>query len=114
MSESFEDQRSRVELMAAGDPTWDLSDSDIAALKAVLLRLDALADQKVEQVEVGDDDVTSKLLATLDELYPLPDDTKRAERAGRTAFALKRWMEKAVDAEIPQVIARLRAAGAVK
>lgn len=34
--ESFEDQLSRVEQMAGGDPTWDLSNNDIAALKAVL------------------------------------------------------------------------------
>lgn len=36
MAESFEDQLSRVEQMATGDPTWDLSDNDIAALQAVL------------------------------------------------------------------------------
>lgn len=36
MAESFEDQVSRVEQMASGSPTWDLSPNDIAALKAVL------------------------------------------------------------------------------
>lgn len=37
--ESFAEQLSRIELMAEGDPTWDLSDNDTAALKAVLDRL---------------------------------------------------------------------------
>lgn len=40
MSESFDEQVSRVRLMASGEPTWDLSDNDRAALQAVL---DALA-----------------------------------------------------------------------
>lgn len=37
----FPDQLSRVRLMASGDPTWDLSPNDLAALTAVLERLDA-------------------------------------------------------------------------
>ena len=36
MSESFDDQLSRIELMASGDPTWDLSPNDCGALNAVL------------------------------------------------------------------------------
>ena len=51
MSESFEEQLSRVNLMAGGDPTWDLSPNDCLALGAVLdeisrLRaaLDAISD----------------------------------------------------------------------
>jgi hypothetical protein len=36
MSESFDEQISRVRQMADGDPTWDLSQKDIAALKALL------------------------------------------------------------------------------
>lgn len=39
------------------------------------------------------DEATAELLAALDELYPLPDDEKRCERAGRTAFVLKRWIQ---------------------
>lgn len=42
MSESFDDQLSRVELMAAGDPTWDLSPNDLAALQAVLAEVERL------------------------------------------------------------------------
>lgn len=38
-TEDFEDQLSRVRLMASGDPTWDLSPNDQAALTAVLNRL---------------------------------------------------------------------------
>lgn len=40
MAESFEDQLSRVRLMAEGDPTWDLSPNDQTALKTVLARAD--------------------------------------------------------------------------
>ena len=36
MSESFKEQLSRVQMMADGSPTWDLSDNDTAALEAVL------------------------------------------------------------------------------
>jgi hypothetical protein len=36
MSESFKDQLSRVQMMADGSPTWDLSDNDTAALTALL------------------------------------------------------------------------------
>ena len=36
MSETFADQVERVALMAAGHETWDLSDNDTAALRAVL------------------------------------------------------------------------------
>lgn len=42
MPESFEDQLSRVRLMSEGDPTWDLSPNDQAALKAVLAQLETL------------------------------------------------------------------------
>ena len=34
--ESFADQIARLELMASGDPTWDLSDNDKAAIRALL------------------------------------------------------------------------------
>jgi hypothetical protein len=37
MPESFENQLSRVEGMASGDPTWDLSPNDQAALKSLLV-----------------------------------------------------------------------------
>lgn len=46
MPESHQEQVSRVEMMAEGHDTWDLSDNDTAALKTVLgdrkLILDAL------------------------------------------------------------------------
>ncbi len=35
-NESFSDQIARLELMADGDPTWDLSDNDRAAIRALL------------------------------------------------------------------------------
>ena len=34
--ESFADKIARLELMADGDPTWDLSDNDRAAIRALL------------------------------------------------------------------------------
>ena len=40
--ESWVEQLSRVRMMADGNDAWDLSDSDIAALQAVLARLEAL------------------------------------------------------------------------
>ncbi len=46
--ETLAEQLDRVGLMAEGDPQWDLSDNDIAALKAVLAdraRLQGLLDQ---------------------------------------------------------------------
>lgn len=45
MSESFDDQLSRVGQMASGSPTWDLSPNDIAALKAVLVNFNRRADE---------------------------------------------------------------------
>lgn len=41
MAESWKDQLSRVRMMANGDPKWDLSDNDIAAIKAVLDRVES-------------------------------------------------------------------------
>jgi hypothetical protein len=41
MSESDDDKLARVRLMAKGDPTWDLSPNDLAALKYVLAQLAA-------------------------------------------------------------------------
>jgi hypothetical protein len=34
--ESFADKISRLELMADGDPTWDLSENDRAAIRSLL------------------------------------------------------------------------------
>lgn len=34
--ESFADKIARLELMADGDPTWDLSDNDRAAIRTLL------------------------------------------------------------------------------
>jgi hypothetical protein len=36
--ESDQEMRDRLEMMAAGDPTWDLSDNDKAAIAWVLER----------------------------------------------------------------------------
>jgi hypothetical protein len=36
MTENYSEQLSRVHLMAEGDETWDLSDNDTAALRAVI------------------------------------------------------------------------------
>ncbi len=41
-TETYEDQLSRVQGMASGDATWDLSDNDTAALNALLARLSKL------------------------------------------------------------------------
>ena len=38
--ESYEECLARVQSMANGDPTWDLSDNDRYALKAVLAKLE--------------------------------------------------------------------------
>ena len=35
-AETFTEQLSRVRQMATGDPTWDLSDNDMAAITAVI------------------------------------------------------------------------------
>lgn len=43
MSETYREQVRRVQMMAKGSPTWDLSDNDMAALTAVLTELDAYA-----------------------------------------------------------------------
>lgn len=45
MAESFEDQLSRVRLMSEGDPTWDLSPNDQAAIKAVLVNFNRRAEE---------------------------------------------------------------------
>ena len=39
-NESFSEQVERVKSMARGDGTWDLSDNDQAALKAILAKLE--------------------------------------------------------------------------
>ena len=60
------------------------------------------------------DDSLAELLAALDELYPLPDDDKRAERAGRTAAVLKRWRLRESEwfqAEITRAILRYTVRG---
>jgi len=53
VSEAFDDQLSRVRLMAKGDPTWDLSPNDCKALTAVLAKLaasEASRERLAEQV----------------------------------------------------------------
>ena len=44
MDEKLQEHLSRVELMATGDETWDLSDNDLTALKAVLQYIKELED----------------------------------------------------------------------
>ena len=61
--ESFDDQLSRVDLMASGDSSWDLSENDCSALRAVILELRIISraflslnewvDTKVRLPEVG-------------------------------------------------------------
>ncbi len=69
---------------------------DSGTASAVRVPLDAVEDLEVAAWRLWNAkhgaNPTANLLATLDELYPLPDDEKRAERAGRTAAILKWWM----------------------
>ena len=55
MSESDADKMSRVRLMASGSATWDLSRNDIAALKFVLVSLDAAESALAAVVRERDD-----------------------------------------------------------
>lgn len=58
MAETYIDQVSRVRLMARDESgTWDLSDNDQAALRAVLARLDHLEKCAAEflEAEGGED-----------------------------------------------------------
>ena len=71
MSESFEDKLSRVEQMASGSETWDLSDNDIAALKAVLADRRGLYN-RVQEVA---DDLTA-------DARRYSDDAESAEKVG--------------------------------
>ena len=48
MSESFDEQLSRFDLMCEGDPTFDLSENDIAALLAVRTELRIMARVNLE------------------------------------------------------------------
>jgi hypothetical protein len=71
----------------------------------------AAAGAETPTPEEQDDPATTALLAALDELYPLPDDAQRVERAGRTAFVLKRWMayrDEELITMIPRLMARFR------
>lgn len=43
--ENYEDKRARLDMMAKGDPTWDLSPNDVAAVRTILERHDALKSQ---------------------------------------------------------------------
>lgn len=55
-----------------------------------------------------DDEATAELLSALDALYPLPDDVMRVERAGRTAFIVKRWVLRQMhylERCVPQIVA---------
>lgn len=54
MPESFKEQLSRVQQMAEDDgETWDLSDNDKAALKAVLAALAAAPSLREQQLEAA-------------------------------------------------------------
>lgn len=52
LSESYEEQLSRVRLMASGSETWDLSENDTTALRAVLDRLDSAEKLREERDEM--------------------------------------------------------------
>ena len=76
--------------------------------------------ERIRAMSETHDQATSELLEVLDELYPLSDDARRVERAGRTAFVLKRWMavrtaelEALVPALIEQVWSTVRTTRAV-
>jgi hypothetical protein len=63
-----------------------------------------MSEQRI--AEQMDDRDTTELLEALDVLYPLPDDDKRAERAGRTAAVVKRWMAHKTR-ELQEMVPRL-------
>ena len=66
MPESFPDQLSRVRLMASGDSgTWDLSPNDLAALTAVLSKLDITLLLNAEMKRVDAPRLTLELLVRL-------------------------------------------------
>jgi len=52
MSESFAEQLERVQLMASGDHKWDLSDNDMAALRALLDEVEKLRVQRDERTKL--------------------------------------------------------------
>jgi hypothetical protein len=47
--ESFAEQIERLELMADGDPQWDLSDNDCAAIRALLENYRACVGESVRK-----------------------------------------------------------------
>jgi hypothetical protein len=49
-SETFEEQLDRLNLMADGDSQWDLSDNDRAAIKAVLVKLEAKTQERSKDI----------------------------------------------------------------
>jgi hypothetical protein len=48
MSETYQEQLDRVKQMASGNPTWGLSDNDIAPLNLVIGRLESLEKEALQ------------------------------------------------------------------
>ena len=67
MAESDADKMSRVRMMASGSETWDLSRNDVAALKHVLVSLDA-AESALSAVARERDEMATALAAANEDL----------------------------------------------
>lgn len=67
MSETLDDQLSRLNLMAGGDPTWDLSASDCLAIGAALDRIAEL-ERQVAAIS-GDRNSLVKLIGVFTAVY---------------------------------------------
>jgi hypothetical protein len=73
--------------------------------------IEALASSAVQPepptATVDEEDAATRwLLQAMDDLYPMPDDDRRTERAGRTCYALKQWMSEKVE-ELEKMVPKL-------
>lgn len=82
MAESDADKLSRVRLMASGSDTWDLSSNDIAALKYVLVSLDA-AESALSAVARARDEMATALTAARALLRSVLDEGYHVDLAKR-------------------------------
>jgi hypothetical protein len=83
MSETFQEQLARVEMMAEGHDTWDLSDNDTAALKAVLAERSDLLEALEETLAASA--ILMRVIASYD--TSLIDETERFDGFGVRAKA---------------------------